>query len=320
MHRCVIGIHPTLDGDKVLAVLCDYVKTGTLPSPGMSAHIIAELSNTDPTLRDTHYILADELAKLPKENCPYTRDVYMRSVLERLCTKMSTVKHPSIEQMLPILQMKLKIVCQNIQGHNKIVTDLLKDLMRFLNSYVNEHSFNTEELLRVARGNSDLIAMSLRPVIQLSIDIITTALANECIIERLQLSINAIHQMIARMSGINHTVIGRIFSDFENFNCRQREAMVILTENLTNMLSNLGNCYVSYVTGRPFDTVFLDRIRAYLSSKSCPTSWRPVVETVIGTLQGPGCLQAMTCRECRHEHVVQTNKSVLNCIKIDLKF
>jgi len=224
---------------------------------------------------------------------------------------MRTVKHQSIEYMLPILQVKCDIIILNIQGHNNTVMDILRDFLRFLNSFVNEHSFNTDDLLQVIRGNLDLIAIVLRPVIQFIIDTITSSSANPCVFERLNFSIDAIHQMIALMNDINHSVIGRVFSEFERFQSRQREALILLTENLTNMLSNLGNRYASYIENRPFDQMFLNRIRAYSSSKSCPVSWRPLVEGVIGTLRGPDCLRAIICRDCRHEHVVHKVNGII---------
>jgi hypothetical protein len=296
------GFHPTLDSKKILDLLKDYLKTGARPPPGLSAHILEQLPNIDPNLRETHYLLADVFAKLPEEFCPYNRDVNMRSVLGRLCTKMSTVKHQSIEQMLPILQEKLMIVGKNIEDHNEFVIVLLKNFLSFINAYVNDHKFNTKEILRLVRSNSDFFAIILRPLVQFTFDTINSASENPCVVERLHFGIDAVHQMIALMSNINHTVVGRIFSEFEIFNRRQREAMVLFYENITNMLSNLGNRFVSYVAGRPFDMIFLDRTRSYLDSKSCPISWRPVVEATIGMLQG---LPAMVCRDCQHEHVVQ---------------
>jgi hypothetical protein len=291
-----------MNSEKILDMLCVYVKTGARPPPDMSAHIIKQLPNIDPTLHETHYILADELAKLPEENCPYARDIYMRLVLERLCAQMSLVKHPSIEQMLPILQVKLKIVCKNIKDHNESVFDLLKAFVNFTNAFVNEYKFDTKEILSVAKSNSDFFAIILRPVIQFTVDTLSSATDNPCVVERLHFAMDAVHKMITLMSDINHIVVVRIFSEFEIYQRYHREAMVLLTENFTKMLSNLGNYLISYVVGRPFDTVFLNRIRAYFNSKYCPISWRPLVQTVIEIIQG---LPAMICWECRFEHVVQ---------------
>ena len=307
MYRCaIVGLHHTLDVAQILQILSDYLKTGTRPSLELSHHIISQLHSTNPELSATHRLLAEELAGLPDESCPYNRDRYMQRVFARLCQQMSTVKHPSIEKMFPIFKRKLEIVGMNIQGHNEIVINLFRDLLRFLNAYVNKHSFSTDDLLRVARGNGELFAISLRPMIQFCLDTITTATVQQCVIERLQFSMDAVHQMIALMSDIVHPVVGTILSEFERFNHQQREAFGVLTENLTNLLSNLGNRYASYVAGRPFDMVFLLRVSTYLSSCSCPMSYRPLVEAVLGTLQqGPSCLRAITCSECRHEHVVQ---------------
>jgi hypothetical protein len=307
MHRCaIVGFHPTLDAPQILQILSDYLKTGTRPSSELSHHIISQLQNTNPVLSATHRLLAEELAGLPDQPCPYNRDCYMQRVLARLCQQMSTVKHPSIEQMFPILKRKLEIVGMNIQGHNEIAINLFRDLLRFLNAYVNERSFSTDDLLRVARGNGELFAISLRPMIQFCLDTIASAAEQPCRVERLQFSMDAVRQMIALMSDIVHPVIGTILLEFERFNHQQREVFGVLTENLINLLSNLGTRYASYVAGRPFDMDFPLRVSTYLSSCSCPMSYRPLVEAVLGTLQrGPSCLRAITCSECRHEHVVQ---------------
>jgi hypothetical protein len=307
MDYCaIVGFHPTLDATRILQILSDYIKTGTRPSSGLSHHILSQLPNTEPKLRAIHRVLADELAALPHQPCPYIRDCYMQRVLARLCQEMSTVKHPSVEQIFPIVKRKLEIVGINIRGHNEIAIVLFRDVLRFLNAYVNERTFSTEDLLRVARGNGDLFALSLRPMVQLCIDTITTATVQPCVVERIEFSINAVHQMIALMSDIVHPVIGTILPEYERFNHRQREAFTILTANFTNLLQNVGNRYASYVEGRPFDTEFPLRVSAYLSSVSCPVSWRPLVEAVLGTLQqGPGCLHAITCRERRYIHVLQ---------------
>ena len=91
--------------------------------------------------------------------------------------------------------------------------------------------------------------------------------------------------------------------------------MVFFTQNFTNMLSNLVNRYASYVENRPFDAMFLARIIAYSNSKSCPVSWRLLVRAILGTLRGPECLQAIICRDCRHEHVVQKVNGIINHVR-----
>lgn len=303
---CTLAIHPTLNTFQILEFLADYINTGTRPPPELSEHIKSLLTHTNPELRKVHRLLADEFASLPHQPCLYQRDCYMQGVLARLCQEMSTVKHPSMEQMFPILKKKLDIIGKNIKGHNQTMIVMFCDLLRFLNAYVNGRSFSTADSLRIARDSCELFALSLRPMIQLFIDTISAATEQPCIVERLQFSIDAVRQMIALMSDIVHPVIGTVLPHFERFISRKREEVRICTENLTNLLSNLGNRYASYVDGRPFDTVFPLRVREYLSSGSCPVSHRPLVEAVLGTLQqGPRCLQAIPCRERRHQHVLQ---------------
>ncbi len=302
----IVGFHPTLDATQILQILSDYIKTGTRPPEVLSLHIKSQLAHIDPKLRAAHSLLANELAALPYQPCPYTRDCYMQGVLARLCQEMSTVVHPSIEEMFPTLKKKLNIVGANIKGHNQTAIDLFRDVLRFLNAYVNGRSFSTADSLQIARGNGELFALSLRPMVQLTIDTITAAAEQPCVVERLQFSINAVRQMIALMNDVAHPVIGTILPEYERFNHRQREAVEVLTENLTNLLQNLGNCYASYIAGSPFDIWFPLRVSAYLGSGSCPLSWRRLVEAVLITLQqGPSCLQALTCRERRHDHVLQ---------------
>ena len=257
-------------------------------------------------MRATHRLLENELAALPHQPCPYQRDCYMQGVFARLCQEMSAVDHPSLKQMFSIFKKTLEIVDANIKGHNQTAIALFRDLLRFLNAYVNGRSFSTADSLQIDRERSELFALSLQPMVQLCIDTISAAAEQPCVVERLQFSIDAVRQMIALMSDIVHPVIGIILPEYERFISRKREEVRIRTENFINLLQNAGIRYASYVVGRPFDLNFPLRVMLYLNSSSCPVSYHPLVEAVLGTLQqGPGCLQALTCRECRHEHVLQ---------------
>ena len=296
-----------MDASQILRILSDYLKTGTQPPSELSRHIVSQLENTNPKLHAVHRLLAKELAALPYQPCPNQRDCYMQGVLARLCQEMSTVAHPSVEQMFPILKKKLEILGTNIKNHNEIAIVMFREFLGFLSAFINGRSFSTADSLQLARGNCELFALRLRPMVKLIIDTISAAAVQPCVVERLQFSIDAVRQMIALMSDIVHPVIGTILPHYERFIRCKREEVRICNENLTNLLRNAGNLYEFYVEGRPFDTSFPLRVNTYLSSDSCPVSHHPLIKAVLGTLQqGPSCLQAITCRERRHDHVLQT--------------
>jgi hypothetical protein len=219
---------------------------------------------------------------------------------------MSKVDHPRLKQMARDFKQMLEEVGSNIKNHNRVLITLFRAMLRYLNASINDGAFNTDDSLEIARSNWELFAHNLQPMVQLIIDTLSASPVQPCFYARLQNSVVVVRRMIALMSATEHDVIGTVFHEYERFNQQQKEALRLLEENIINLISNLCNCYASYVVGGPFNTRFPPRVSAYLASRSCPVSFHPLVQSILGTLQqGPGCLQALTCRECRNDHVLQ---------------
>lgn len=283
-----------------------YISSGSLPCPKLLQYIefTGEMECSD--LCRVNRIIVAEFAALPHQPCFYARNRHMQRVLARFCQEMYAVEHPSLKQMAQLFNQMLEEVGANITKHNRIAVKLFRDMLRYLYASVNYGAFNTDEAQEIATVYWELFAHNLRPMVQLIIDTLTSSPVQPCVYARLQTSVDIVRRMIALMSDTVHPVVGTVLAEYERFNQEQKDALGLFEENVTNLIANLGNRYASYVVGRPFDTAFPLRVRAYLCSRSCPVSFHPLVQAILGTLQqGPDCLNALTCRECRHEHVLQ---------------
>jgi len=283
-----------------------YISSGTLPRPELLQYIefTGEMKCSD-CCRVNRIIVA-EFAALPPQPCSYARNRYMQRVLARFCQEMYAVEHPSLKQMAQFFNQMLEEVGANITKHNRIAVKLFRDMLRYLYASIIDGAFNTDEAQEIARWYWELFAHNLRPMVQLIIDTLTSSPVQPCVYARLQNSVDIVRRMIALMSDTVHPVVGTVLAEYERFNQEQKEGLRLVEENVTNLVSNLGKRYASYVVGRRFDPAFPLRVRAYLCSRSCPVSFHPLVQAILGTLQqGPDCLNALICRECRHEHVLQ---------------
>jgi hypothetical protein len=192
------------------------------------------------------------------------------------------------------------VLTQNIQGHDVAVKDLLDTFRSILEPMMCARAVVVDDFLRCARGNRPKFALEIYPMVDLMIQIISSQ-REGCLVARLVAYSNAMQQMLAMMSKINHGAVRKALPKFEELRRRQREMMEVLETSFRNLLSNLCNRLYSYTEGdMPFDVAFLESLQGYGASTSCAEAWRPVVQAIQRILQN---LPAMICEECRRDHV-----------------
>jgi hypothetical protein len=295
-----IDLNSGLNWDTVVSFLSTYLESGEPLLPQFSAHIIQQLPNTDPALHELHRTLAAQLNLLPREDCSAKRDVIVRGFIQTLLSQIGSLNHPSVNDVLPQLRALHRVLTQNIQGHYVAVTNLLDTFLIILEPMRNVRPFVVDDFLRCARGNRLKFALEIHPMVDLMIQIISLQ-REGCLVARLDAYSNAMPQMLAMMSKINHSAVREALPKFEDLRRRQREMMEVLETSFRNMFSNLGNRLLSYIEGdMPFDVAFLKSLQGYGASTSCAEAWRPVVQAIQRILQN---LPAMVCEECRRDHV-----------------
>jgi hypothetical protein len=290
-----------LNWDIVVSFLYTYQKSGVPIPQQLIDHIIQQLRNTHPALRELHCTLVAQLGLLPQEDCPLKRDVTVRGFIQTLLNQIGSLNHPSVNDVLPQLRALYEVLTQNIQGHDVAVKDLLDTFCSILKPMMCARAVVFDDFLRCARGNLPKFALEIRPIVDLMIQIISSQ-REGCLVASLDAYSNAMPQMLAMMSQINHSVVREAFPQFEALLRRQRQIMEDLLTSFKNLLSNLVDMLLSYAAEGdvPFDMAFLADLEVYGASNSCAESWRPVVQTIRRILQN---LPAMTCEDCRFDRV-----------------
>lgn len=302
MSQSILFVDPNsgLNWKLIVSVMITYLDSGEPLPPQLSAHIIQQLPNTDPALRELHRTLATQLGLLPREDCSAKRDVILLGFIQTLQRQMASLNHPSVNDVLPQLRSLHEVLTQNIQGHDVAIKDLLDTFRSILEPMMCARAVVDDDFLRCARGNRPKFALEIRPMVDLMIQIISSQ-REDCLVARLDAYSNAMQQMLAMMSQINHSAVREALHKFEDLRRRQREMMEVLETGFLNMFSNLCNQLYSYTEGdMPFDVAFLESLQGYGASTSCAEAWRPVVQAIRRILQN---LPAMICKECRRDHV-----------------